>query len=81
MFCLCICICNKCFITVRNTIRKILKQVWYFARLFVLWPSLKVLALGKNQNKFCFFARLFVPLHIHTRKRQYITNYKILLNT
>ena len=34
---------------------EILKQVWYFAR-------------------------LFVPLHIHTRKRQYITNYKILLN-
>ena len=36
--------------------RKILKQVWYFAR-------------------------LFVPLHIHTRKRRFITNNKILLNT
>ena len=37
----------------RSSVRKILKQVWYFAR-------------------------LFVPLHIHTRKRRFITNNNIL---
>ena len=79
MFCLCICICNKCFITVRNAIRKTLKQVWYIARLFVLWRSAEGTSARKILKQVWYFARLFVPLHIHTRKRQYITNYKILL--
>ena len=56
----------KCIEIVYSFLEKrksnILKQVWYFARLIVLWLSPKVLALGKNQNKFCFFARLIVPL-------------------
>ena len=89
----------------RSSVRKFLKQVWYFARLFVLWLSPKVLPLGNPQTSLVFrslirtlaiaegtsarkilkqvwyFARLFVPLHIHTRKRRFITNNKILLNT
>ena len=55
----------------RSSVRKFLKQVWYFARLFVLWLSPKVLPLGKSSNKFgislaysylCIFIRGSVDL-------------------
>ena len=46
--------CKHPLLLFRSSVRKILKQVWYFARLFVLWLSPKVLPLGNPQTSLVF---------------------------
>jgi len=54
-------------------VRKNSKYFWFFAHLFVLLASPKVLSLGNEKEKFVFFlhfTRLFVLLHIIYKEKE-----------